>query len=146
MVDIKLSEILTNNPVTAALTGSEPIETVKAGTSEAFTVSQLSAAPIIEKLTSANLLATDQGKTVEMNVASANTYTIKINATTAIPIGATFLVRQMGNGTTTIAKDGGVTLLQKASSTLALSERYAQVVLQKIDTDTWHTTGEYTPL
>lgn len=146
MVDKTLDDILTENPVTAANTGDEPIETVKSGVSEAFKLSQLSAAPVIQKTVSANLLESDQGKAVHMDSSSATVYTVKLEATTAIAIGATFLVRRMGTGSVTIAADGGVTVLQKATATLVLGERYSQIVLQKIGADLWHTTGEYAPV
>lgn len=147
MADKTLTQLLATNPVTAALTGDEPIETVTAGTSVAAKLRQLSMAPIgINAGTTYTLGITDQGKVVTMTNASANTVTVPTNASVAFPIGASLLIRQQGGGATTIAAAGGVVINKKASLTLTLAEQYAQVVLHKTAEDTWHTTGEYVSL
>ena len=145
MADIKLSGLLISNPVTAALTGDEPLETVVSGVSEAAKVRQLSFAALNAQAGATYTLAiTDQGKVVAMSLSGANTVTIPLNATAAFPIGATLIVRQVGAGATTIAIAGGVTLNKKATVTLVLAERWSQVVLHKTAVDTWHMAGELT--
>jgi len=56
------------------------------------------------------LVLADQGKTIEMNVAGANTLTIPPNASVAFPIGAWMNIVQVGAGQTTITAGVGVTL------------------------------------
>lgn len=147
MADVTLTGLLGTNPVTAALTGDEPIETVVSAVSEAAELRQLSFAPLKDLAgTSYNLVLIDQGKVLTPSNGAANTVTIPLNSSVAFPIGATLLVRQIGTGQTTIVAAGGVTIQKKVSSTLAIGERYGQIVLHKIDTDTWHTTGEYLAL
>ena len=147
MADIKLSQLLTSNPVTAPMDGEEPIETVKSSTSEAARLRQLSATPTVPVAGTAHILAlTDQGKVVTMSSASANTVTVPNNSSVAFPVNATLLVRQIGTGQTSIAAAGGVTIEKKASASLNLSEQQAQVVLHKVATNTWHLAGELTPL
>ena len=143
MADVKLSALLSGSPVTTALTGDEPMETVVSGASKGAELRQLSYMPVHENTASSDLVLIDQGAVVEMNVGSANILTVPLNSSVAFPIGASLLVRQTGTGATTIAAAGGVSLNQKSSATLVLSERWAQIVLHKTGTDTWHTTGEY---
>ena len=128
------------------MTGDEPLETVVSSVSKAATIKQLSFAALNPKVASYTLALTDQGKVVTMNVAGANNLTVPLNATVAFPIGATLLVRQIGVGITTVVAAGGVTIQKKASASSAIAERYGQIVLHKIATDTWHTTGEYLAL
>lgn len=147
MVDVTLTDLLGSNPVTADLTGDEPIETVKSGVSEAATLRQLSSTPINAQVgTSYSLILTDQGGVVTMANASANSVTIPLNATIAFPIGATMLVRWLGTGITSIAAAGGVTIQKKASIGLALSEQYATALLHKVAVNTWAVTGELAPI
>tara|TARA_R110000868_G_scaffold29889_27_gene111172 strand:+ start:6914 stop:7564 length:651 start_codon:yes stop_codon:yes gene_type:complete len=82
----------------------------------------------------------DDGAVVEMNNASANTFTVPPNADVAFEIGATIVVVQMGAGATTIAPGSGVTLLS-VGSLLDISAQYAAVTLYKRDTDEWLVLG-----
>ncbi len=147
MVDKTLSDLLSGAPVTTALTGDEPLETVVSGVSKGAKVKQLSFAPLNPQTgTSYTLDVEDQGRVVTMSNASANAVTIPLDATEPFPIGASLLVRQIGAGVTSIAVTGGVTLQIKASLTQDIAEQYGQIVLHKVATNTWHTTGEYLAL
>ncbi|MBL4904269.1 MAG: hypothetical protein JKY62_16725 [Desulfocapsa sp.] len=144
MANKTLTQILASNPVTAALTGEEPIETVVSSTSEAAKLKQLSFAPINAIATTGYTLdLEDQGRIIAMSNASANTVTIPLNASEAFPIGATLIVRQVGAGITSIAAIGGVTLQIRATLTQNIAEKWGQIVLHKVAVDTWHTAGEY---
>ena len=144
MVDKTLLDLLSGAPVVTPLDGSEPLETVVSSVSKGATIRQLSFLKEREDITTAGLLLTeDQGRVVGMNNASANTFTIQLNATEPFPLHGTMLVRQNGVGATSIAAEGGVTITQRASNTLQIAERHGQVVLHKTGTDTWHVAGEF---
>jgi hypothetical protein len=87
------------------------------------------------------LLLTDQGGSVEMNNASANTVTVPANANVAFAIGTVITVGQYGAGKTTVAAAAGVTI-RSAGSLLGLRAQYSQVTLQKIGTDEWWLAGD----
>ena len=147
MANVTLTNLVATNPVTAALTGEEPLETVVSGVSEGARLRQLSFAAIKPQVVIEYYLTLDdQGKVVTMDSAAANTLRVPTNATVPFPIGATVIVRQIGGGSTTIGPAAGVGITKRASLTLELAEKWAQIVLHKIDTDTWHTTGEYVSL
>ena len=144
MADITLDDLLLSSPVTTPLDGSEPLETTVSAASKGATIRQLSFLPIRTDTTTAGLLATeDQGRVITMDNAAANTFTIQLEATETFPLHGTVIVRQIGVGATTIEGEGGVTLQQKASNTPQISERFGQVVLHKVDTNTWHIAGEF---
>lgn len=82
----------------------------------------------------------DDGKVVEMNNASANTFTVPPNADVAFEVGATLAVVQTGAGQTTIAAGSGVTL-RSVGSLLDISNRYAAVTLYQTAADEWIVLG-----
>lgn len=144
MADKTLLDLLSEAPVNTALDGSEPLETVVSSASKGATIRQLSFLAQREDTTTAGLLLTeDQGKVVSMNNASANTFTIQLEATEPFPISGTMILRQTGTGATTLDFAVGVTILQKASNSLQISEKFGQVVLHKVSADTWHVAGEF---
>ncbi len=147
MVDKTLIDLLNGAPVTTALDGSEPLETVVSGVSKGATIRQMSFLFEREDFTTGGLLLTvDQGRAVSMNNAAANTFTIQTEASQPFPLHGTLIVRQTGNGATTIVAAGGVTIVQRASNTLQIAEKWGQVVLHKIGTNTWHVAGEFLAL
>lgn len=147
MVDVTLSDLLGTNPVTAAIDGEEPIETVKSGVSEAAKLRQLSSTPINAQTgTSYTLALSDQGEVITMNNGSSNVVTIPLNASVAFAIGTTLLVRWDGSGETSIAATGGVTIKKRASIGLALAEQHATAFLQKVAINTWFLSGELAPV
>jgi len=143
MADVTLTNLLGTNPVTTALTGDEPLETVVSSVSEAATIKQLSFAALSdESSTSYTLTVDDQGKVRTMSSSSANVVTIPTNAAVAFPIGGSMVMRQIGTGTTSFEAASGVVLQYKSSASLSMSERYGQAVLHKVAEDTWHICGE----
>lgn len=82
------------------------------------------------------LVLSDRGKVVEMDVATANTLTIPLNADAAFPIGTQITVIQYGAGQTTIAAAAGVTL-NALGGALKTSARYAAASLYKRGTNEW---------
>ncbi len=142
MANKTLTNIVTDNPVTAPLDGSEPFETVVSAVSAGGKLRQLSFTPINPQTISYQLVLIDQGKVVTMNSSSSITLTIPSNATVAFLIGTTILIRRLGTGGVTMAAAGGVTIQKKSSIGFNLSEQFAQCVIHKIATNTWHLAGE----
>lgn len=85
------------------------------------------------------LVLADAGKLVEMNVASANTLTIPLNASVAFPVGTVINVRQYGAGVTTI---GGSATIRSRGSLVNLAGTYAEAALTKRATDEWVASGD----
>jgi hypothetical protein len=82
----------------------------------------------------------DAGKTVEMNVAGANTYTIPPNSVVAFPIGTYINVVQVGAGITTITPGAAVTLQNRNG--LRTGGQWAMTTLYKRATDEWVVGGD----
>jgi hypothetical protein len=76
-----------------------------------------------------------------MTSASANNYTIPLNATVSFPIGTQLLVAQIGAGQTTIVATGGVTI---NATGLKISATKNAVTLIKVGTDEWDAFGNLT--
>lgn len=84
----------------------------------------------------------DNGVFVEGNNASAQTYTVPPNSTTAFPVGTTVInIGQYGAGQITIAAGAGVTI-RSAGSKLKLTSQYSTAALVKIGTDEWWLFGD----
>lgn len=95
--------------------------------------------------TAYSVVLTDRGRIITMNNASANTLTIPINATVALPIGTEIRVIQIGAGTTSIqgsAAAGGVTINGIVSGSGDITARWREVRLYKVGADTWYAVGE----
>jgi hypothetical protein len=89
------------------------------------------------------LAATDSGKGIGMNVASANTVTLPSNATAAVPLGAVIPLFQYGAGQTTIVQGSGATV-RAPGGKLKFSGQYSQAVAWKVNTNEWLVTGDLT--
>lgn len=87
------------------------------------------------------LVAADAGKTVSMNVATANNLTVPNNATVPFAVGDTIDVFQYGAGQTTVVAGSGVTI-RSSGSKLKLTGQYSGATLQKIATDEWLLVGD----
>jgi hypothetical protein len=87
------------------------------------------------------LVLGDNGKVVEMNVASANTLTVPPNASVAFPIGSMIEIVQYGAGATTITAGAGVTL-RSPSSYVKLGGQYSSCALRKRATNEWMLIGD----
>ncbi len=81
------------------------------------------------------LVLGDANKTIEMNVASANTLTIPPNSSVAFPVSTVINVTQYGAGATTITAGAGVTL--RSEFGLIMAGQYALATLYKRATNEW---------
>ena len=141
MADVKISDMIPGGQIT----GDEQFESVQGGNTRSLTHRALSATPIVVITTGRSLLASDQGKVVEVNNGAVATMTIPTDST-LIPIGANVIIRQMGTELLTVAAAAGVSLRRVATASLNLTGQYAQVVLHKRAANDWVITGELTPL
>lgn len=85
-------------------------------------------------------VASDNGKLIEMNVASANTLTINASLFSA---GNQLLVSQYGAGQTTITAGAGVTL-RSSGGKLKTSAQYALVTIIAISSTEFYVAGDLT--
>ena len=92
------------------------------------------------KTASYTLVANDNGKMIEMNVASANTLTINASIFSA---GNQILVSQYGAGQTTITAGAGVTL-RSSGGKLKTSAQYALVTIIAISSTEFYVAGDLT--
>jgi len=88
------------------------------------------------------LVLTDDGKVVEMNVASGNNLTVPPNSSVAFPVGTQIMIIQIGAGQTTLVAGAGVTV--NSTPGLKLRAQYSSATLLKRATDTWYATGDLT--
>jgi hypothetical protein len=89
------------------------------------------------------LALADNGKLVEMNVATANNLTVPLNSSVAFPIGTKIDIAQYGAGQTTVVATSGVTV-RSAAGALKLAAQYSGATLVKIATDEWYLFGDIT--
>lgn len=87
-----------------------------------------------------NLLLSDAGKMIEMNVGTANDLNVPLNSSQAFDIGTQILVVQYGAGQTTIKGVAGVTV-NSAENKNKIAFRYAAASLVKVGTNEWHLFG-----
>ena len=83
----------------------------------------------------------DKGLVVEGNSATAQTFTLPLNATAAFPVNSRIDLVQIGVGKVSIAATAGVTILSKGAK-LGLSAQYAGATLYKRAVDTWLLVGD----
>jgi len=82
----------------------------------------------------------DNGKMVEMNNTSANTFTVPLNSSVAYPVGAQINILQTNVGQTTVVATNGVTV--NATPGLKIRAQWSSATLIKRATDTWVLTGD----
>jgi hypothetical protein len=82
----------------------------------------------------------DIGRTIHMNVASANDFTIPPNTTTAFPLHAAIEVVQTGAGQTTFVQGSGVTI-NSEDGNKKIRARYGAAVIYQESTDVWILVG-----
>ena len=92
------------------------------------------------KTASYTLVANDNGKMIEMNIASANTLTINASLFSA---GNQILVSQYGAGQTTITAGAGVTL-RSSGGKLKTSAQYSLVTIIAINSTEFYIAGDLT--
>ena len=89
---------------------------------------------------------TDNGKLVTASNASAQTYSIPTNATTAFPTGTQINIIQIGAGQVTIqAASSGTTTVSSVGATATapkLRVQYSSATLIKANTDLWYVVGD----
>jgi hypothetical protein len=134
------SPTLTGTP--AAPTAAARTNTTQIATT-AFVYKEVNETSIDTKVASYSLVVADAGKTIEMDVGSANDLTIPLNSSQAIPIGSTVDIIQYGAGQTTLVATGGVTVRSKDGN-LKLTGQYSGVTLYKRGTDEWVAIGDLT--
>lgn len=83
----------------------------------------------------------DAGKIVEGNNASAQTYTVPVNASVAYPINTILYAVQYGAGQITLVPDTGVTL-DAAGARLKTAQQYSMLMLYKRATNEWVVSGD----
>lgn len=92
------------------------------------------------------VLADADNKLVTASNASAQTYSIPTNATTAFPIGTQINLIQIGAGQVTVsAATPGTTTVVSTGATAASPKcraQYSAVTLVKRDTDSWYVIGD----
>ncbi len=92
------------------------------------------------------VLADADNKLVTASNASAQTYSIPTNATTAFPVGTQINLIQIGAGQVTIqAATSGTTTVVSTGATAAAPKcraQYSAVTLVKRDTDSWYVIGD----
>lgn len=93
--------------------------------------------------TSHDLIASDDGKVVEMNNGSANTLTIQDQATGSYPATMMTSITQLGAGATTITAAAGVTLNGVSAGSATIAARYDGVTLYKRTSDVWVLQGAH---
>ncbi len=82
----------------------------------------------------------DAGKCVSMD-GTGQTLTVPATATVAFAVGTIILIRQAGNGQTTVAAAGGVNLTSRGSI-FKTSGQHAWAMLVKVGTDAWELSGD----
>lgn len=91
--------------------------------------------------TTDSLLAADAGGAIHYTNASAITVTIPTNATTAIPVGTTVLLRQYGAGAVAVSAASGVTLRNGQATAKTAGQYKGSIALHKVATDEWYLDG-----
>ena len=82
----------------------------------------------------------EAGNIVEMNVNSANTYTIAPNGTITHAVGTQIEIVQIGSGQTALVAGAGVTILSY-NGNLKIAGQYAAVTIYQRATNVWVATG-----
>ena len=96
--------------------------------------------------TTYTVLAADAANLITANNASAQTYSIPTNATTAFAIGTQINIIQIGTGQVTVqATTSGTTTILSTGGTAATPKtraRYSAMTLIKAGTDLWYAVGD----
>jgi hypothetical protein len=102
-------------------------------------------AGILTKTSSHTLELVDAGRTLDMDVSTANTVTIPTNASVAFLIGTQIAFIQTGAGQTSfVPADSNTVILLSKNSNRKISARYSPATLIKKDTNTWVLVGDLT--
>jgi hypothetical protein len=150
----KMQAVSTTSKLLGSSSTTTPVQEITIGGGLTLTGTTLTASFLItyRRLTSSSTLdSTDltnvnTGTTyiIEMNVGTANTLTVPLNATIGFSIGSQITISQYGAGQTTIAAAVGVTL-RSPGSFLKLAAQYSMCTLMKVDTNEWYVVGQLAP-
>jgi hypothetical protein len=98
---------------------------------------------LLPKIASYTAAISDAGKTITMDVATANTVTIPPNSSVPFANGSRFDIIQINSGQTEIVAGVGVTIYSK-NSNKKIAARYSGCTIFKIDTNAWVLIGDLT--
>ena len=121
---------------------SDANKPVSSATQTALDAKANSVVTINNKTANYTLVLGDAEKMVEMNVGSANTLTVPLNASVAYAVGTRLHVVQIGSGQTTITPTAGVTI--NGTPGLKTRAQYSAVTLVKRAENTWIAFGDLT--
>lgn len=127
-----------SNPDMVTLTGTQ-ILTNKTLTSPVLT-NPVTTIPINAQVASYTATISDRDDLIEINNASANTFTIPPNSSVAFPIGSSMNILQTGAGQTTLTPGVGVTI--NGTPGLKLRTQWSSATLIKRGTDAWIAIGD----
>ena len=97
---------------------------------------------ISSKIASYTLTAADNSKVITIDSPSAATITIPANLTTAIPVGYSVEIIQLGVGSTTIVPESVSVSVKSKNNTMILDGQFSKATLIKLDTNTWSLFGD----
>jgi hypothetical protein len=150
----KMQAVSATSKLLGSSSTTTPVQEITIGGGLTLTGTTLTASFLItyRRLTSSSTLdSTDltnvnTGTTyiIEMNVGTANTLTVPLNATIGFSIGSQITISQYGAGQTTIAAAVGVTL-RSPGSFLKLAAQYSMCTLMKVGTNEWYVVGQLAP-
>lgn len=98
---------------------------------------------LVEKTASHTLVLSDAGKTINMNVSSANDLTVPLNSSVPFITGQRLDIVQTGSGQTTFVAPVGVTINSK-NSNKKIAARYSGATLIYLGTNNWLLIGDLT--
>lgn len=127
-----LDDLAVNNLTAAGVVFTDGTQT-KAGVPSLTSFTEKTASYTLDTLD-------HQDNIVEMNSASAVTFTIPTNAALAWPVGASMDIFATGTGAVTIAGDTGVTV--NATPGLTLRTQWSSATILKRGTDSWVVYGD----
>jgi hypothetical protein len=138
-------------PAAGPLTGTESLSVVQGGVTVDTTAQAVanlgsgggsSSTSVRTATASDTAVIGDANNVVQMNVASANTFTVPPNSSVAFPVGSSLEVWQQGAGQTTITAGAGVTILYHSALTLKMKGQNSGASLRKVATNTWRLVGD----
>ena len=135
-----LDGAITTAKLATSLTLTTPDIGAATGTSLSVTGTVVSHIATNAQVASYTLVLADDGKIVEMGVASGNTLTVPPNASVAFPIGTQIVILQTGAGQVTLTQGAGVTI--NATPGLKLRTTWSSATLIKRATNTWVAIGD----
>jgi hypothetical protein len=102
-------------------------------------------ANLTTKTSNHTLELADAGRTLDIDVATANTITVPTNASVPFLIGTQIAFIQTGAGQTSFSPADGITvIILSKNSNRKISSRYSPATLIKKDTNTWVLVGDLT--